>query len=265
MKLTKLLLRFCLVILFLCSGMTVFAQSPTDHNLYSAGHAGAFVSGLYDAFYPYKQLERHGDFGLGAPDHLDGELIMLSGKYYQTRHDGITIPLADTGKTPYAMVCFFHTDKVFKPGRALNKAALFSYLDSVLDNRNGMFAIHIKGRFKYVKTRAFPPVTQKPYVPMADMLQKQAFFEFNNIDGDFLGYKLPGFMEGPAISGYHFHFLSASKDKGGHVVDVIADDVTIEVEMLTSFTIDLPQTPEFKAFVFKNNAADIKSVENGKK
>jgi len=263
----KPLLRICLFVFFLHYTSSVFAQQTTaDHNLFSAGHAGAFVGGLYDAFYPYKQLESHGDFGLGAPDHLDGELMMFNGKYYQAKSIGITQQLADTGKTPYATVCFFYADKVFKPGKPLNKAALFSYLDSVLNNQNGMYAIHITGMFKYVKTRAFPPVTQKPYVPIVAMLEKQSFFEFNDIQGDFIGFKLPEFMEGPAISGYHFHFLSDKKDKGGHVVDLITDDVSIEVEMLNSFTIDLPQTTDFRNYNFKKvNAADIKSVENGKK
>jgi acetolactate decarboxylase len=263
-------LRICLFILFLYMACPASAQAQDslarNNNLYSAGHAGAFVGSLYDAFYPYKQLEQHGDFGLGAPANLDGELMMLNGKYYQTRYTGITTQLADTGKTPYATVCFFKTDKVFKPNRPLTKAALFKYLDSVLNNPNGMYAIHISGNFKYLKTRAFPPVIQKPYIPIAAMLNRQVFFEFNDIKGDLIGFKLPEFMEGPAISGYHFHFISANKDKGGHVVDVIADNVTIEVEILNSFTLDVPQTADFKNHNFrKDNSADIKSAENGKK
>lgn len=263
----KTLLKSALLLTLVFGASTTFAQQTIpDHNLYSAGHAGSFVSGLYDAYYPYKQLEQHGNFGLGAPDHLDGELMMLDGKYYQTRYTGITTRLADTGKTPYATVCFFKADKIYKPGKPLTKAALFSYLDSVLNNQNGMFAIHIKGTFKTVRTRAFPPVMQKPYVPIAAILDKQVFFTFDKIEGDFIGFKLPGYLEGPAISGYHFHFLSANRDKGGHVVDFITDNIVIEIETLNSFTLDVPQTADFNNFNFKKDrSADIKSVENGKK
>lgn len=263
----KVLLRKALLVILLCSRIPAFSQQMLpDHNLFSAGHAGAFVEGLYNAYYPYKQLEQHGDFGLGAPANLDGEFIMLNGKYYQTRYTGITTPLADTGKTPYAVVCFFKAEQVFKPGRSLTKAALFNYLDSVLTNTNGMYAIHISGTFKHIKTRAFPPVMQKPYLPLAAMLDKQSFFNNEAIKGDLVGYRLPALLEGPAIGGYHFHFLSADKTKGGHMVDVITDDITIEVETLNSFTLDLPQTDDFKNFKLKrDNGADIERVENGKK
>jgi len=256
-----------LIVLFL--GFSANAQQkakPNNGDLFSAGYAAGFIGGLYDAWYPYKKLKLQGDFGLGAPARLDGELIMLNGKLYQTRSTGKTTLMSDTGKTPYAVVCFFHANKIYKPGKQLTKAALFHYLDSILTNQNGIYAIHVSGKFRYVKTRAFPPVTQKPYLPLAAMLDRQHFFEFNNIKGDLVGYKLPGFLEGPHISGYHFHFLSADKESGGHIIDVITDDITIEVDTLNSYTIDLPQTADFKNFDFKKDRKEeIKSVENGRK
>jgi len=267
----KLIIKiFCFSILSVCSlHFAAFAQQKainTNGNLFSAGYAAGFIGGLYDAYYPYKKLEQHGDFGLGAPAKLDGELIMLDGKLYQTQFTGKTTLMSDTGKTPYAVVCFFHDNKVYKPGRSLNKTALFHYLDSVLTNQNGIYAIHITGSFSYIKTRAFPPVTQKPYLPLASMLEKQHFFEFHTINGDLVGYRIPAIMEGAHISGYHFHFLADSKDHGGHIIDVIADNVTIEVDTLNSYTMDLPQTDDFKNFDFrKDRKEEIKSVENGKK
>ena len=245
---------------------TCFAQpKPADKVLFSAGYAAGFIGGLYDAYYPYKKLKQHGDFGLGAPDKLDGELIMLNGKLYQTRATGTTTPVPDTGKTPYAVVCFFHPEKVLKPGNGLTKLGLFHYLDSVLTNTNGIYAIHISGSFNYVKTRAFPPVQTKPYMPLASMLDKQHFFELHHISGDLVGYRIPALMDGPHISGYHFHFLADSKDAGGHIIDLMTDNITIEVEMLFSYTMDLPQNPEFNAFDFrKDRKEEIKRVENGK-
>ena len=262
--------RFCIVYSIICCLVfTANAQTkikPDYGNLFSAGYAAGFIGGLYDAYYPYKNLKLHGDFGLGAPDKVDGEIIMLHGKLYQSRATGTTTLMSGEGKTPYALVCFFKAQKVYRPGKQLNKAALFHYLDSVLTNQNGMYAIHIKGKFSYVKTRAFPPVQQKPYLPLAAMLDNQHFFEFHTINGDLVGYKLPAFLEGQLISGYHFHFLSDSKDKGGHLIDVVADDIIIEVDTLNSYTIDVPQTDDFKNFNFKTDRKEeIKAVENGKK
>jgi acetolactate decarboxylase len=239
-----------------------FAQG---NNLYSAGHASAFIGGLYDGYFPYPQLKTHGNFGLGAIDKMDGELTMLNGNLYQTQFTGKT-RLISTGKTPYAVVCFFKPGKVFHVNSQLDKTTLYKYLDSVLTDRNAMYAIHISGNFGYVKTRAFPPVDHKPYVPLAEMLDKQHFFEFSNIKGDLVGYRLPAFMEGAHISGYHFHFLSSKKDAGGHIIELKANGITIEVDQLGSYTIDLPQTAGLSNFDFKKDRKEeIKSVENGKK
>jgi len=239
--------------------------NSNDHNLFSAGVASAFIAGLYDAWYPYKQLKQHGDFGLGAPDQVDGQLLLFKGNLYKTQYTGKTTQLADTGKTPYALACFFHPVKVYKHTGTLNKTAFYNYLDSLLTNQNGIYAIHVSGKFKLVKARAFPPA-QKPYLPLAEMLDKQHFFDHADMQGDMIGFRTPKFMEGPHIAGYHFHFLSADKVFGGHVVDLIAEDITVEVDPLTSYSMELPQTAGFENFDFKKDRKEeIKSVENGKK
>jgi acetolactate decarboxylase len=267
----KIPLIFSVLFALISLNFTVSAQQKArsanfnDHNLFSAGVASSFIAGLYDAWYPYKQLKQHGDFGLGAPDQVDGELLLFKGKLYKTQYTGKTTELADTGKTPYALSCFFHPTKVYKHSGTLNKTAFYNYLDSLLTNQNGIYAIHISGKFKLVKARAFPPA-QKPYLPLAEMLDKQHFFDHADMQGDMIGFRTPKFMEGPHIAGYHFHFLSADKVFGGHVVDLIAEDITVEVDPLTSYSMELPQTAGFESFDFKKDRKEeIKSVENGKK
>jgi acetolactate decarboxylase len=263
MKSIKYIFLFCCLN---CCPIFCFSAFAQHNNLYSAGYASAFIGGLYDGYFPYHQLKAHGDFGLGAIDKMDGELTMLNGNIYQTQFTGKTRLVNDADKTPYAVVCFFHAAKVFSVNTILDKAGLYKYLDSLLSDQNGMYAIHIRGNFSYVKTRAFPPVAKKPYLPLADMLDKQHFFEFNNTDGDLVGYRLPSFMEGAHISGYHFHFLSDKKDAGGHIIDLKTKSITIEIDKLDSYTVDLPQNADFAHFDFKKDRKEeIKSVENGKK
>jgi acetolactate decarboxylase len=241
-----------------------FAQKKQYDNLYSAGYAASFISGLYDVYFPYKQIMQHGDFGLGAPNDLDGELLIFNGVPYQTRYTGKTTVITE-GTAPYAINCYFKADKTLKPGRSLSRAELYKYLDSVTTNLNGMYAIHVKGKFSAVKTRAFPPV-EKPYKPMVAFMDKQVFFDFKDVQGDLVGFKLPAFMSGPFISGYHFHFLSDDKQKGGHIIEFTAQDIVVELDELTSYSMDLPQTEGFRNFDLKTDRKDdIKSVENGKK
>jgi acetolactate decarboxylase len=242
--------------------------TPPDtlHNsLFTVGIGSGLIGGLYDGFYPYSALKQHGDFGLGAPDKLDGEIMIFRGKVYQTRHTGKTFEVNDHELTPFSMINFFHPDIKVTPHKVLDKTGLFQLLDSILTNVNGMYAIHISGKFSYIKTRAFPPVQAHQHTPLADMLNLQHFFEFKATEGDLIGYRLPYFMDNTNISGYHFHFLSAQKDAGGHIIDLrSAADISIEIDMLDSYTIKVPAGTDFEHFDFKKNREeDIKSVERG--
>ncbi|QNK61729.1 acetolactate decarboxylase [Pedobacter sp. PAMC26386] len=245
------------------------ASDPTDsipHSLFTVGIGGGLIGGLYDGFYPYELLKKHGDFGLGAPDKLDGELLVFKGEIYKTQHTGKTSLVNEHELTSFAMVNFFRADRRLAPPKGLNKGALFHYLDSVLTNVNGMYAIHISGKFKTVKTRAFPPVKAHQHTPLAEMLNLQKFFEYKNCEGDLIGYRLPPFMDNTNISGYHFHYLSTQKDNGGHIIDLLTDDIVIEIDTLNSYTIQPPATKDFEHFDFKKNREeDIKSVERGGK
>lgn len=234
------------------------------NHLFTVGVGAGLIGGLYDGNYPYHLLKQHGDFGLGAPDKLDGELVVFQGKAYQTQHTGKTAVVEDRQLTPFAMVNYFQSDKKITIGSAMNKESLLHLLDSVLTNVNGLYAIHISGNFSYIKTRAFPPVKAHDHTPLASMLHLQHFFEFNNVKGDLIGYRLPTFMDNTNISGYHFHFLSAQKDAGGHIIDLKADKITIEIDRLNSYSIHVPSTSEFEQFDFKKNREeDIKNVERG--
>jgi len=258
-------MKFNLIValLFCC----VFAKAQThSKKLFTAGHAGAFIGGLYDGYYPYSSLKQHGDFGLGAPDKLDGELVILNGKIYQTQANGKTFEVKDKALTPFAVVSFFGADKkvVFKTPMDKNK--LYACLDSLMPNQNWIYAIRVSGKYSMVKTRAFPPVTQAPYVPLAQMLSLQHFFNFTGAEGYLVGYRLPAYMEGPNISGYHFHYLSYNHQNGGHLIDLLTNGLTIEICELNSFTVNLPQTRAFQTFDFKTDRREeVKQVENGKK
>jgi acetolactate decarboxylase len=235
------------------------------NNLFTVGVGAGLIGGLYDGYYPYRLLKQHGNFGLGAPDNLDGELVVFQGKVYQTQYTGKTTEVDDRQLTPFAMVNFFHPDQKITISSAMDKGSIFHYLDSILTNVNGLYAIHISGKFSYIKTRAFPPVKAHDHTPLASMLPLQHFFEFSNVNGDLIGYRLPSFMDNTNISGYHFHFLSSKKDAGGHIIDVKADSLTIEIDRLNSYTVHVPSTTEFEQFDFKKNREeDIKSVERGK-
>lgn len=255
------------IFLFLIPGFTCFAQkNQRQYNqLFTAGHASAFIGGLFNGFYPYQALLQHGDFGLGAPHQLDGELLVLDGKIYQTQASGKTFEIKPIGETPFSVVNFFKADQTVRVTRTLSKDQLYAYLDSILPQQNNVYAIHIKGYFAEVQTRAFPIATVQPYPPLASMLPLQQFFNFKEIEGDLVGYRIPTYLEGPNISGYHFHFLSKDRKGGGHIINLFTGPITIEIDELNVFSVALPTTADFKNFDFKKDRREeVKRVENGK-
>ena len=261
-------MKYRVTILFLfCSGCCIssLAQNRQDI-LYQVGLPSTFMSGMYNGILSISELKKHGDFGLGAPDKLDGELIMENSRMYQTRFTGKTSGVNDSATTCLSMVCFFKPDLTVRTVGIRSGKEAFAWLDSLLTNKNGIYAIRITGEFEYLQTRAFPPVIQYPYPDITTLMPAQHYFEMHKIHGMMVGFRSPAYMESVTIPGFHFHFLSDEKDTGGHVTGFTWNNATIEIEELHQFQLELPRTTEFHQFQFqKNRSEDLKKLENGGK
>ncbi|HCM20974.1 MAG TPA: acetolactate decarboxylase [Porphyromonadaceae bacterium] len=235
------------------------------NKLYQYGVADAFVGGLYKGTLPLKELKLKGDFGLGAPDMLDGELTMLDGKVYQTKATGKTVEPDDNFKTSMLFTTFFKADTVITIENPIGEKALWEQISKELKNKNAMYAIKITGKFDHIKTRAFPPVKNEPFPVISLIFDTQKFFEFSNTQGTLIGYHLPEYLNGINSKGFHFHFLSSDKTQGGHVLDFMAGNLKIEIAELRSFELNIPTDKDFQQFKFepKDNEA-LKRVEQGK-
>ena len=75
--------------------------------VYLCAPVNALVEGIYEEKIPFTEVKKHGDFGLGTFDHLDGEMIMLGSRIWQIRGDGRVQEVGEEALTPYACVCFF--------------------------------------------------------------------------------------------------------------------------------------------------------------
>ncbi|HET9184774.1 MAG TPA: acetolactate decarboxylase, partial [Solirubrobacterales bacterium] len=40
-----------------------------------------------------------------------------------------------------------------------------------------------------------------------------------DVEGTMLGFRFPTYVEGIEVAGYHLHFISADRGRGGHVLD----------------------------------------------
>jgi acetolactate decarboxylase len=245
---TKQLL--CLILVLLSVFSYSFGQQKVNQ-LYQYGIAPAFLGGLYQNGVPVSGLARQGSFGIAGPSLLDGELIQIDGKIYQTHADGQTVLASDNLLIPFGMVCFFRPDTAFKVFQQITKPELEKKIDSCLKNKNGIYAIRISGVFKGIQTRAFHAVSAKPWPPIEQVQSEQQIFKYDDIKGLTFGYRMPPYMLNISGAGYHAHFLSADRHHGGHVTDYVADQVTVEIALIKSVTIGIPQDNAFSNFKTK--------------
>src|SRR5271166_3026731 len=160
-------------------------DAGTLHEVFQNSTINALLEGVYDGSMTYGELRKHGDFGLGTFNALDGEL-------YQGRSDGIVRPVADSQQTPFATVlCFRPTCRRSLSG-PLDYEQLQTCLDGFTDGPNLFYAVRIDGRFTFVKTRSVPR-QEKPYPPLADVAKNQPVFHFAEVSGTLVGFRFPDF------------------------------------------------------------------------
>lgn len=112
-------------------------------------------------------MRRHGDFGIGTFNHLDGEMVLVGGDFYQVRSDGVAYPAAGDVQTPFATVTFFHSDQTLKLPEKVDLERLLAAIDRHLTSPELYYAIRIDGLFERVRTRSVP-AQRKPYPRLID-------------------------------------------------------------------------------------------------
>jgi len=218
----------------------------TGTHVFQYGIANAFIQGIYEGQLSVKEVKQQGDFGLGAPNLIDGELIMIEGKVFQTNAHGETFEAPDSLKTPFVFVTAFKPEAIHYFSDIETIGDLFTRIEGCLSNKNSIYAIRITGKFMKMGTRAFSPVTQKPYKPLSQLLGQQHFLNCDQTNGTMIGFYMPGYLSGINIVGMHFHYLSADLKKGGHVLDLSSDEVKVEIAAIAGFQLTVPQTADFK-------------------
>ena len=82
--------------------------------VYQTSTMGALLDGVYDGDVTIRELLRHGDFGLGTFNGLDGEMLVVDGVCYQLRGDGSARVADPEQRTPFAVVTWFAADRAFR-------------------------------------------------------------------------------------------------------------------------------------------------------
>ena len=224
---------------------------------YQTSMMSALIAGLYQGDFTIAQLLEHGDFGIGTFNDLDGEMIVLGKKVYQLTSKGDVRLVDHSITTPFASVVKFEPTTVENHLSELSRDALEAMLNQGLIEHNAINAIRLTGQFSYVKTRTVP-AQQRPYPPMVEVVKHQPIREVEHVSGVMIGFKIPDYMIGINVPGYHFHFLSDDRSTGGHVNDFILTKGKLEMETFKDFHLRMPASSEFNQADL--NPEDLKSA-----
>jgi len=256
-----------IVLVALITGMAIYSNlypqnaESNEDIIYQTSTINALVEGVYDGDITFEELRKHGDFGLGTFNQLDGEMIALDGDFYQIKSNGIAYLVNDSMLTPFSIVTFFESDDEILLQKSKNYTELEHYLDDLLPTENIFYAIKIEGTFDYIKARSVPR-QNKPYSNLTIVVQNQSIFEFNDVKGTIVGFRTPEYVGGINVPGYHLHFITNDKQAGGHVLELEIENVSVNIDYTSDFYLVLPENKEFYELEsIKEMQKDIERIE----
>jgi acetolactate decarboxylase len=102
------------------------------------------------------------------------------------------------------------------------------------------------------------PKQQPPYRPLPEVIKaQQVVHTFDDVDGTLIGFRFPAATTSVNVPGWHFHFISADRGRGGHVLGLTTGAGLALLEEFSDLRISLPA----QAPVSSAGAEAIKAVE----
>jgi acetolactate decarboxylase len=136
-------------------------------------------------------------------------------------------------------------------------AQLEAALDALPYSASRILAVRIDGRFQTIQIRSEPRQVP-PYRPLTEMLKnQQVVHNLDDIDGTLIAFRFPVTASSVNVAGWHFHFLSADKARGGHVLGLTTGAGLASIEEIADLRITFPaQAPASSA-----SAEAVRAVE----
>jgi len=240
-----------------------FAATNKENMIYQTSLMSALLSGVYEGETTMADLLKHGDFGLGTFNELDGEMIAFNSNVYQLRSDGSARAASPQQKTPFAVMTWFKPQYRLRIDSTTSRQKLHEIIDAKIPSDNLFCALRIDGHFRHAHTRTVPR-QKPPYRAMTDVLDDQPVFRFNGRKGVLVGFRTPQHMQGINVAGYHEHFITDDRQGGGHLLDYQLEQGVLTFGEIHKLMIDLPADSAFlNANLHPENLdAAIRAVEN---
>ena len=236
-----------------------------EKKMYQVSTLQALALGYSRAVITVEELLQEGDTGLGTFEDVNGEMIVMEGNCFRADQDGhVTVVPPETG-VPFAAVATLHGEQKFSLKDMPDITSIRAELTRKIEERfglNSMHVVRIDGIFGKVEARSEAPY-RSHHTTLKEILgETQKAFLFENIRGSLVGVYFPDYMDGINMPGWHLHFLSEDRSKGGHVFDVSIREGVAKMDKINTIMIDLPKEAAFDTYSLKQDLQEeIKSVE----
>ncbi len=209
------------------------------HELFQASTIEALLGGAFDGDVSLSEILEHGDLGLGTLNGLDGELIVVDGHAWKANSDCTLIRPPALSRTPYAVVV------PFSPGAPVALLGPLQYADLEravghrLKGTTRPVAVRIDGHFERVRVRSVPK-QRRPYPQLAEALAQQRIRDLLDVWGTMVGFGFPNGLEGIEMIGWHVHFATDDRTRGGHVLGFVLRHGVAHLDDATELKVELP-------------------------
>ena len=238
-------------------------HTPNRETIYQIALLQSLAMGYFDGSISVKDLKTHGDTGIGTFEGLNGEMIVLDGVVYRANQNCEINVMGDKETIPFSNVTFFEKDFSVKLADVADKAAFEKILNEHVDKhgRNSFYMVKVSGTFNEILIRS-EAGAKEPYPTLVEALKTQKEITPKNIKGTIVGLYCPDFMSSLNSTGWHFHFISADKKFGGHVLDLDLKSGEAQFDKTNNFAMGLPTKKNFHQLNFKQDMQeDIRKAE----
>ena len=241
------------------------AKSVNDREtIYQVALLQSLTLGYFDGSITVKNLKTFGDTGIGTFEGLDGEMIFLDGVVYRANQNCEINVVADKVTVPFSNVTFFDNDFSLNLNDVRDKDALEKSLNALVGEHgaNNFYMVKIHGEFNEITVRSELGQSE-PYPTLVEALQAtQKEFTLKNINGTIVGLYCPAFMSSLNSTGWHFHFISDDKKRGGHVLGLNLANGEALFDKTAGFRMGLPNKDNFNELNFNVDLhEDIRKAE----
>lgn len=238
-------------------------QKRPSRKLHFTAPIVGLVEGLLFGDTTVAEALQFGNFGLGTLNGLDGEVVILDGQPFQQGADGSSVPVPPSARTPFMCTTAFDKAQATRlelPLR-LDWPGLHMALQQEFPSANLFYAILVEGTFEHLRARAVRKQTTGR--PLAAVAREQAVFELHGEEGWLVGFWSPPYMgHALTVPGFHLHFLSRDKARGGHVLEGVMLRGSAYIQPVYHAETDLPKSHDYLAAdLTRDPAADLEAAE----